>query len=126
MNKIIMIRRMTKDIELKDAGNSKVANFSLAVDRTIKQEGKPDVDFIDCAAFGKTAEFMDKYMSKGSKIAVEGRLQNDVYSDKEGKKRTHAVVIVSSVEFAGPKPSAEGTAAVASETDDESDSIPFA
>lgn len=124
MNKVILTGRLTKDIELKDAGNSKVANFSLAVDRAIKQEGKPDVDFIDCAAFGKTAEFMGKYMSKGSKIALEGRLQIDTYPDKEGKKRTHAAVIANAVEFAGPKPNND--AEVAADVVDESDEIPFA
>jgi single-strand DNA-binding protein len=124
MNKIILTGRLTKDIELKDAGNSKVANFSLAVDRAIKQEGKPEVDFIDCAAFGKTAEFMGKYMAKGSKIALEGRLQNDTYTDKEGKKRTHAVVIANAVEFAGPKPNTD--ADVAADVEDETDEIPFA
>ena len=107
--------RLTKEVELKDAGSVKVANFSLAVDRARKREGQPDVDFIPCTVFGKAAEAMAAHCVKGQTLFIEGDWQNDTYNDKDGKKRDKWNVYVNNVVF-GPKP---GSAPV----DDE---IPFA
>lgn len=119
MNNVILMGRTTKDIELREAGNTKVANFSLAVDREYKKEGQPEADFFNCTAFGKTAEFMEKYITKGSKILVSGSLQNNNYTDREGKSRVQTVVMVNRVEFAGAKPAGGGDVIA------DDDEIPF-
>lgn len=117
----VEIGRVTNDIEVKDAGATKVANFSLAVPRQFKREGQPETDFPRCVVFGKLAETMAQHVVKGQQIYVTGRLENDAYTDKDGKKRDNWVVKVDSFKFAGPKPGASGSADV---VDD--DEIPFA
>ena len=100
MNKVMMIGRLTKDVELRmtqGANPLAVCSFSIAVDRRGKDK---EVDFFNCTAFGKTAEFMEKYLMKGSRIAVFGRLQSDNYTNKEGQKVTAVKIIADEVEFA--------------------------
>ena len=75
----------------------------MAVDRRIKAEGQPEADFISCVAFGKTAEFIDKYFHKGMKMLLEGRIQTGSYTNKEGAKVYTTDVIAESVEFAESK-----------------------
>ena len=104
--------RLTKEIELKDAGSTKVANFTLAVNRQRKREGAPDADFVPCTVWGKLAENMAKNLVKGQTIEVKGEWQNDAYTDKDGKKRDNWHVEVESCEF-GPKPNASAPAAPA-------------
>lgn len=117
----VEIGRVTNDIEVKDAGATKVANFSIAVPRQFKREGQPETDFVRCAVFGKLAETMGKHVLKGQQIYVVGRLENDAFTDKEGKKRDNWVVKVDNFKFAGPKPgTANGTDIV------DEDEIPFA
>lgn len=99
-NKIILIGRLTHDPELRytNAGNA-VSNFSLAVDRGFKnQQGEKQTDFIDCAAWGKTAENTAQYMRKGSLVCVEGRLQIESY-EKDGIRRKKAWVVCENVRF---------------------------
>ena len=120
MNVVILSGRTTKDIEVRDAGTSKVANFSLAVDRDRKIDGQPDVDFHDCTIFGKSAEAMAKHVGKGSVIVVRGALQNNSFTDRDGKSRVNKICLVEKVDFVVLKPPAGSDGAA---VDDE---IPFA
>lgn len=106
MNKVIMIGRLTKDPEIRYAqgpSGTVVGAFSIAVDRRFKRDGEPDADFFNCTAFGKTAEFVEKYIHKGTKVVVEGHLQNDTYTNKDGNKVTATKIIVDTMEFAESK-----------------------
>lgn len=103
MNKVILIGRLTKDPEVHTTEKSTVARFTLAVDRRFKQDGGQAADFISCVAFGKTAEFISKYIHKGVKIALEGRIQTGDYTDKDGIKHYTTDVIAEAVEFAESK-----------------------
>lgn len=99
MNKTVLIGRITKDLELKQAGNTTVCKFSLAVNRQSKKEGQPEADFISIVVFGKTAENLAKYMGKGKQIAVSGKIQTGSYTDKEGKKVYTTDVIADEIQF---------------------------
>lgn len=123
MNIVMETGRTTKAIEAKDAGNTRVANFTIAVDRGVKREGQPDVDFFNCTAFGKTADAMAQNIAKGSRILVVGSLQNDTYTDKDGKQRTSTKIMVNRWEYAGPKPNGDADATT---QDDDDDALPFA
>ena len=103
MNKVILIGRLTKDTELRTNGNATVCRFSVAVDRAWKKEGEPTADFISCVAFGKTAEFVDKYFGKGSKIVLEGEWRTGSYTNKDGQKVYTNDCVVSRVEFGESK-----------------------
>lgn len=100
MNQYNCVGRLVKDIELMQS-NSVVAKFTLAVNRKFKKEGKPDADFPKFVAFGKTAEIMEKYLSKGNQVAVTGRLETDSYENKEGQKVYTTDIIVESFTFVG-------------------------
>ena len=102
--KAIGIGRLTKDIELKhsQSGTAFLSN-SIACDRKFKREGEPTADFHNIKVFGKTAEAMEKYLHKGSKIYVEGNLQNEEYTDKNGVKRQITSIYVTEWEFADSK-----------------------
>lgn len=80
-----------------------MTRFTLAVDRRVKADGQPEADFISCVAFGKTADFIDKYFHKGMKMLLEGRIQTGSYTNKEGAKVYTTDVIAESVEFAESK-----------------------
>ena len=118
MNKVILLGRLTKDPEVRQGQTMTVTKFSLAVDRRIKAEGQPSADFISCVAFGKTAEFIEKYFKKGSKMALEGRIQTGSYTNKDGQKVYTTDVVVDNVEFAESK-AAAGTKEDKPVTDDE-------
>lgn len=107
MNKVILMGRCTKDPEVRYGGanNTAVAKFSLAVDRRIKKEGEQAADFISCVAFGKTAEFLEKYAGKGTKFVIEGRIQTGSYTNKDNNKVYTTDVVVENVEFAESKKS---------------------
>ena len=88
MNKVILMGRLTRDPEVRysqGATATAVARFSVAVDRRFKREGEPDADFFNCTCFGKQAEFVEKYLHKGTKVVLTGRIQNDNYTNKEGQ-----------------------------------------
>ncbi len=112
MNKWIGIGRFTKEPEVRRAGETVIARLNLAVDRKFKKDGEQSADFISCVAFGKTAEFIEKYGHKGNKFAVEGRIQTGSYTNKEGNKVYTTDVIVEVIEFAESKkesqPSGDG------------------
>jgi single-strand DNA-binding protein len=102
MNRVILIGRLTKGPEIRTSGNYTIASFSLAVDRKYKRDGEPEADFFNCTAFNKTAEFIEKYCKKGTKMVVEGRIQNDNY-EKDGVKHYGVKIMVDSLEFAESK-----------------------
>ena len=106
MNKVIEIGRLTKDPEIRysqGANTTCVARYTLAVDRKFKQEGQPTADFINCIAFGKLGEFAEKYLHKGTKIAVTGRIQTGSYTNKDGQKVYTTDVVVEEQEFCESK-----------------------
>lgn len=107
MNKVILIGRTTKDAEVRYAqgNNMAVAKFSLAVERKFKKDGEQSADFINCVAFGKTAEVMEKYVRKGTKIAVVGHIQTGSYTNKDGQKVYTTDVMVDELEFCESKSS---------------------
>ncbi len=105
MNKVILVGRLTRDPETRQAGDTTVTRFSLAVDRRFRKAGdetSPSADFPSCVAFGKTAEFINKYFKQGVKMALEGRLQTGSY-EKDGVKHYTTDVIAEQVEFAESK-----------------------
>jgi len=104
MNKVILIGRLTKDPELRYTA-SNVANcmFTIAVDRRYKTENGPTADFIPVVAWRQTAEFISKYFSKGSKIAITGSIQTRSWDDSEGKRRYVTEVIIDDAEFVDSK-----------------------
>ena len=106
MNKVIEIGRLTKDPEIRysqGANTTCIARYTLAVDRKFKQEGQPTADFINCIAFGKLGEFAEKYLHKGVKIAVTGRIQTGSYTNKDGQKVYTTDVVVEEQEFCESK-----------------------
>ena len=108
MNKVIEIGRLTKDPEIRysqGANTTCVARYTLAVDRKFKQEGQPTADFINCIAFGKLGEFAEKYLHKGVKITVVGRIQTGSYTNKDGQKIYTTDVVVEEQEFCESKSS---------------------
>ena len=112
MNKVIEIGRLTKDPEITTStSGTTFARFSIAVDRRFKKEGEPDADFFNCTTFGKTAEFIDKWIKKGTKVAITGRLQNNNYTNKEGQKVYTTDVVVEEQEFAESKAASTQAAA---------------
>ena len=88
LNRVILIGRTTRDVDFRrTSSGTPVATFTLALDnRFVLKDGKPTTDFINCVAWNKTAETMDKYVKKGMLIAVEGRLQTRNYENKDGNK----------------------------------------
>ena len=106
MNKVILMGRLTRDPEVRysqGASQTAVARFSVAVDRRFKREGEPDADFFNCTAFGKQAEFIERYLHKGTKIVLSGRIQNDNYTNKDGQMVYSVRVMVDEIEFAESK-----------------------
>ncbi|WP_394868234.1 single-stranded DNA-binding protein [Staphylococcus borealis] len=99
-NLTILTGRITKDLELKQAGQTQVTNFSLAVDNPFK---KDDTSFFDIVAFGKTAQLLNNYCGKGSKILIEGNLKQDRFQGKEGHNRSVVRVIANRIEFLDSK-----------------------
>ena len=107
MNKVVIIGRFTRDPEIKyttGENATATARFSLAVNRRFKnKEGNYDADFINCVAFGKTAEFIEKYFTKGMAIGITGRIQTGSYTNKEGQKVYTTDVVVEETEFVESK-----------------------
>lgn len=107
MNNVTLMGHIVRDIDMRQAGETQIARFTLAVNRRFKREGQPDADFIGCVAFGKIAEFVNKYFQKGSKIAITGRIQTGSY-EKNGEKVYTTDVIVETAEFCESKKSNSG------------------
>ena len=113
MNKVILMGRLTRDPEVRysqgDASTA-VARFTLAVDRRFKRDGdEQTADFINCVAFGRTGEFLERYGRKGTKFVVEGRIQTGSYTNKDGQRVYTTDVVVEQVEFAESKASSDNS-----------------
>lgn len=103
MNKVILCGRLTKDPDVHTNGDSKNARYTIAVDRPYKKDGGQDSDFVSCVVFGKSADFAEKYLQKGIKILIEGRIQTGSYTNKEGQKVYTTDVVVDRHEFVESK-----------------------
>ena len=104
MNQVILMGNLTKDPELKytPTTNTAICKFSIAVNRDYQKPGEErQVDFINCQAWTKTAEFISKFFQKGKPIAIIGKMQNRNWDDNEGKKHSVTEVIVDRCYFAG-------------------------
>ena len=114
MNKVILMGRLTRNADVRwtqGQDQKAIARFTVAVDRKVTKNNDPNqqtADFVGCVAFGKTAEFLEKYGNQGTKFAIEGRLQTGSYTNKEGQKVYTTDVVVESLEFAESKRSQEG------------------
>lgn len=107
MNKVILMGRITRDAEIRYTQGEKstaIARFSLAVDRRFKKDNdEQNTDFISCIAFGKIAEFLEKFGRKGTKFVADGRIQTGSYNNKDGQKVYTTDVVVENIEFAESK-----------------------
>ena len=113
LNKIILMGRLSRDPELRHTQSGvSVASFTLAVDRDFKaQNGERETDFIEITAWRGAADFVSKYFSKGRMAVVEGRLQIEDWTDKDGNKRRSAKVVADNVYFGDSKRDPDGTQA---------------
>ena len=103
------IGRLTKDIEIRKAGDNSVCDFTIAINRFVKDKDHHMSDFIDCVAWNKTAENIEKFFHKGDRIADSGRVQVDNYEDKDGVKRKSWKVQVADFDFIESKKSQSNT-----------------
>ena len=114
MNKVILMGRLTRDPDIRSSqsdNSTTVARFTVAVDRRFKRDGDQSADFISCVAFGRTADFFERYVKQGTKVCVEGRIQTGSYTNRDGQKVYTTDVVVENVEFAESK-GAQGGAPV--------------
>lgn len=106
MNKLIVMCRLTKDPEVRYSQSTEglvIARISIAVDRKYKRDGEPTADFFNCVAFGKQAEFIEKYLKKGTKVLLSGRVENNNYTKDNGDKVYSTQIMVEEIEFAESK-----------------------
>ena len=114
MNKVILMGRLTRDPEIRySQGNDQmaIARYTLAVDRRFNRNGDQTADFINCVAFGRSAEFAEKYLKQGTKIVATGRIQTGSYTNKDGNKVYTTDVVIEDQEFAESKASSDSYAA---------------
>lgn len=115
MNKVILMGRLTRDPDVRYTQRNSsqeqtcIARYTLAVDRRFKRDGEQSADFIGCVAFGRDAEFAEKYFRKGTKIIITGRIQTGSYTNGDGKKVYTTDIIVEEQEFAESKKAAGHT-----------------
>lgn len=106
MNKVVLMGRLTRDPEVRytEGDNpTTIARYTLAVDRKFKRDGEPTADFIRCIVFGKAAEFTEKYLQRGIKVVISGRIQTGSYTNKEGVKVYTTDIVVEEQDFAESK-----------------------
>lgn len=106
MNNVSLLGRVVRDVEVRYSQSVEpvaIARFNIAVPRRYKKENEANADFINCIAFGKTAEFIGKYFFKGYPIAIIGEIRNNNYTDKNGNKRYSTDILVQQVDFCGSK-----------------------
>lgn len=109
MNKVILMGRLTRDPEIRYSqgdGQLAIARYTLAVDRRFNRNSDQTADFINCVAFGRSAEFAEKYLKQGTKIVATGRIQTGSYTNKDGNKVYTTDVVIEDQEFAESKASA--------------------
>jgi len=127
MNKVFLIGRLTRDPELRYTGNNTaVATFSLAVNRNFtNQSGEREADFINIVVWRKQAENVKNYLTQGSQVAIDGRLQTRTYDDQNGNKRYITEVVADNVEFLGTKGSSQNSTDNQSSTQQEQGPTPY-
>ena len=104
MNKVTLVGRMAKDMELKQTSTGKaVGSFTVAVDRRFKRDGQPTADFFNVVAWNKPAELISQYLHKGDRIALNGRLQTRSYDAKDGTRKYITEIILEEFDFIGSK-----------------------
>lgn len=103
MNKFIGLGRLTADPNIKYSGETVIASFTTAIDRRFKRDGEATADFIPCVAFGKQAEFIEKYFKKGMRISYSGRIQTGSYTNRDGQKVYTTNVVIEEAEFCESK-----------------------
>lgn len=111
MNKVILMGRLTRDPEVRYSQGdtpTAIARYTLAADRRVRKDNEASADFIGCVAFGKSAEFAEKYLRKGTKLVITGRIQTGSYTNKDGQKVYTTDVVVEDQEFAESKAVASG------------------
>lgn len=123
MNVTVISGRLTADPKVThgQGENSAVARFNLAVDRRFKRDGQPSADFISCVCFGKSAEFCEKYLHKGTKIIANGHIQTGSYTNRDGQKVYTTDVVIDQMEFAESKATAQQNATQAQQVQAKAD-----
>ena len=119
MNKVILMGRLTRDPEVRYSQGENalaIARYTLAIDRRFAKDGEQSADFIPCVAFGKSAEFAEKWLKQGTKICISGRIQTGSYTNKDGVKVYTTEVVIEEQEFAESKNSSQGNNASANNT----------
>ena len=133
MNKVVLIGRLTREPDIRFTNGAEpmtIARYTLAVDRRIRKEGEVSADFISCIAFGKNAEFAEKYLNKGTKVAIEGRIQTGSYVKQDGTRVFTTDVVIESQEFverkgeAGQQTGTANSSAPSTDSGDEFMQIP--
>ena len=112
MNKVILMGRLTRDPDIRHSAgenSTAVARYTLAVDRRYKRDGEAGAEFISCVAFGRSAEFAQKYFRQGLKVVVTGRIQTGSYTNRDGNKVYTTDVVVEDQEFAENKAAGQTT-----------------
>ena len=113
MNKAILMGRLTRNPDIRYTQGENpvcIARYTLAVDRRFKRDGEQEADFISCVAFGRQAEFAEKYLQKGAKVVISGRIQTGSYTNREGARVYTTDIVVEEQDFAESKASAAGSA----------------
>ena len=113
MNKVILMGNLTRDPEIRYSQGENslaIARFSIAVNRRFSRQGDTDTDFFNCTAFGKQAEFVEKYFKQGSRMLLTGRVQNDNYTNKHGERVYSVQIMADEIEFAERKSTADANA----------------
>ena len=113
MNKVILMGNLTRDPEIRYSQGENslaIARFSIAVNRRFSRQGDTDTDFFNCTAFGKLAEFVEKYFKQGSRMLLTGRVQNDNYTNKNGERVYSVQIMADEIEFAERKSTADANA----------------
>lgn len=122
MNKVILMGRLTRDPDMRGEGTGLVARYTLAVDRRFSRNEENNTDFINIVVFAKGAEFAEKYLKKGTKVVVTGRIQTGSYTNKDGQKVYTTDVVAEDQEFAESK-NAAGSAGGQSEVSSSNNSV---
>lgn len=123
-----MMGRLTRDPEIRYSQGetqSAVARFRLAVNRAWKREGEADADFFNCITFGPRAEFVERFLRQGTKIVIVGHIQNDNYTNREGKKVYATIIIVDEIDFAERSVQSSGNDNFLSVPDQAMEELPF-
>ena len=109
MNKVVLMGRLPRDPDVRYSQGETplaIARYTLAVDRRFKRNGEQDADFINCVAFGRTAEFAEKYLKQGTKMVVSGRIQTGSYTNRDGVKDYTTEVVIEEQDIAESKAAA--------------------